>query len=98
MDDLENILCILRKNTKISDAVLFGSRATGKYDPGSDIDIALTGEGLKLNDILDISTELDDLDLPWSVDLVIFDRIESPELIDHIERRGIRLMSSIANS
>ena len=89
--DLENILKIIKSCQKVDSAILFGSRAKGTFSNGSGIDIALKGENIVLNDVLDLLNELDDLLLPYKFDLVIFDRIEEVELKEHINRVGISL-------
>lgn len=90
--DLENILKIIKSCQKVDSAILFGSRAKGTFSNGSDIDIALKGENIVLNDVLDLLNELDDLLLPYKFDLVIFDRIEEVELKEHINRVGISII------
>jgi hypothetical protein len=55
------------------------------------VDIALKGSGLKLNDIIDASIEIDKLYLPYKFDFVIYDRIKEKALAEHIERVGIVL-------
>ncbi|WP_259738242.1 nucleotidyltransferase domain-containing protein [Synechococcus sp. CS-205] len=57
-------------------ATLYGSRALGRHRPGSDIDLTLAGDAL------------DDLLLPWRFDLSLQASLQSPELIDHIQRVG----------
>ena len=42
-NDLNEIIDIIRKHPEVESAVLFGSRATGRNNPGSDVDIALFG-------------------------------------------------------
>ncbi len=91
--DVQNVVSILRKNPKIERAILFGSRAKGNFTNGSDVDIALVGENLKLSDILEISGQIEQLFLPWKFDLVIYDRIKEKALIDHIDRVGISLFT-----
>ena len=90
-NDLERIIRIIKKCPKIKDAILFGSRAKGTFSNGSDIDIALKGKDILLNDILDLSIELDELYLPYKFDLVIYDRIKEDALKDHINTIGISL-------
>lgn len=89
--ELKAITNILQKCSKIEEAVLFGSRAKGTFVPGSDIDLAIKGQDIRLNDILDLSIQLDTLGLPYRFDLVIYDRIKEKSLLDHIERVGISL-------
>lgn len=80
---------IFEKYPKIEKAILYGSRAKGNYKNGSDIDITLKGDNLDLNTLIKIKIELDDLLLPYKIDLSIFFKIENPDLIEHINRIGI---------
>ncbi len=89
--DLEKIISVLRSNPGISEVILFGSRAKGDFSSGSDIDIALKGAGLKLDDILNARIEIDKLSLPYKFDIIIYDRIKEKALQEHIDRVGIRL-------
>lgn len=68
---------------------LYGSRAKGNYRHGSDIDLTIKGGGLRLSDLLAIENEIDDLLLPWSVDLSLFDDVDNDALREHIERVGV---------
>ncbi len=86
--DIMDVISILQKNRKIEEIILFGSRAKGNFNTGSDIDIAIKGEDLKLNDLLDASIEIDELFLPYKFDLVIYNRIKEKALVDHINRIG----------
>ena len=88
ISDIENILSAITQNEKVSEIVLFGSRAKGNYSNGSDIDLAIKGNSLVLNDILEVSLELDKLNLPYKIDLVIFERIQEQALQEHIKRVG----------
>lgn len=79
---------VFTKHLKIEKAILYGSRAKGNYRNGSDIDLVLLGEGLTLTDQFRIETELDDLLLPYMIDLALYHQIENEDLISHIERVG----------
>lgn len=92
--DLENIVDLLKKNHKVKEAVLFGSRAKGNYSDGSDIDISIKGEDLTINDVLDFQVEYDQLLLPYTLDLIIHDRITENALLEHIHRVGIELFKN----
>ncbi|MGH8436469.1 MAG: nucleotidyltransferase domain-containing protein [Pseudomonas sp.] len=74
---------------QIQRVLLYGSRAKGNYRPGSDIDLTLEGEDLSLSQLLAIENQIDDLLLPWMVDLSLKHRIDSPALLDHIQRVGV---------
>ncbi len=89
--DLKRIITLLQQNPKIKKITLFGSRAKGNFKEGSDIDIALIGNNLLLNDILDATIELEKLNLPFRFDLIIYDRIKEEALKEHIDRVGIIL-------
>ena len=73
---------------EVEKVMLYGSRAKGTYRPGSDIDLILVGPALNLKTLFRIETELDDLLLPYKIDLSIFDHIDNPGLVDHIRRMG----------
>ena len=90
-NDVELIINVLETNNKVSKALLFGSRAKGNFEPGSDIDIAIKGAELKLNDVIDLRIAFDELLLPYKFDIVIYNRISEPDLLDHIKRVGIEL-------
>jgi predicted nucleotidyltransferase len=92
-EDLRAILKVFESEQQVQDVILFGSRAKGCFSEGSDIDLALKGDNLTLNNLLNLSTALDELFLPYKFDLVIFDRIQEPQLTDHIERVGILIFS-----
>lgn len=81
------IRSVLATHPSVEQTILFGSRATGNYKNGSDIDLALTGP-VDPSELAKISWELDDLLLPWEIDLLQFDRISNPDLRDHIARVG----------
>jgi predicted nucleotidyltransferase len=85
------ILSLLKSEAKVSDVILYGSRAKGNYKPGSDIDICLKGIGIGMAEIRTLLIKLDDLDLPWRVDLSAYDLITNADLLDHIDRIGIKL-------
>lgn len=72
----------------IEKVVLYGSRAKGNYKPGSDIDLTLYGKNLSISQLGDIAEELDDLLLPYMLDLSIFDQLGNSDLRRHIERVG----------
>lgn len=79
---------VLAAHPEVESAILYGSRAKGDYKPGSDIDLTLLGEQLDHHDLLKIMGELDDLLLPYTIDLSIFHMIDHEALRDHIQRVG----------
>lgn len=74
----------------IEAVIIYGSRAKGNYKKGSDIDITLKGN-ISLSTLLKIENEIDDLLLPYKVDLSLYDQIDSTSLREHINRCGRKL-------
>ena len=86
---IERINRVFATHPEIEQVTLYGSRAKGTQRPNSDIDLCLKGDQLTLPLLLQISNELDDLLLPYKIDLSIFHALDNPELIKHIERVGV---------
>lgn len=86
---IEAIQGVLAQYPQVEKAILYGSRAKGNYRNGSDIDLTLFGNSLDLNVLQKIEIALDDLLLPYTIDLSIFHQIQNPELINHIRRVGM---------
>jgi uncharacterized protein len=86
---IAKICGVFANHPAIYRAVLYGSRAKGNFKPGSDIDLSLHGTGLSLKELGDIDFELDDLLLPYMIDLLIFDQLKHAGLREHIERVGV---------
>ncbi len=95
LDDktIELIRQIFSEFKQIDTAILYGSRAKGTYKPGSDIDLTLKGKNLSLDIINSINIRLDDLLLPYTIDLSIYHQINNPDLIEHINRVGLLFYS-----
>ena len=87
----QNIIAILKNIPGIHSAVLFGSRAKGNFSPGSDIDIAVHTQNLSIEDLQTIHEKYDALYLPWKLDIADYTHVQKKELIEHIQRVGIRL-------
>lgn len=85
---IETINSVFSKYSKIEKINVYGSRAKGNYREGSDIDLVLTAPTLTTSDLLKIENELEDLMLPYKIDLSLFHQIENPDLIEHIKRVG----------
>jgi predicted nucleotidyltransferase len=86
---IEKIHGIFRRHELIKKVILYGSRAMGKFRLGSDIDLCIEGEGLTLTELLVIENQIDDLLLPWKVDLSLKSKIDNPDLLEHIDLVGI---------
>lgn len=74
---------------EVERAVIYGSRAKGNYKRGSDIDLTLIGPEVSDRVMSRIYWELDDLLLPYKIDLSRFSDLRNEALIDHILRVGL---------
>lgn len=92
-NSINSIIQVLESNPKVDKALVFGSRAKGNYRDASDIDIAVKGVELNFDDMLQLGVKLDDLNLPYKVDLINYHTIKEPDLKDHIDRVGIEMYS-----
>ncbi len=79
---------IFAKYGQVEEVILYGSRAKGNYRNGSDIDLVVKGKDLNLSVLYKISHEIDDLLLPYTFDLSIYQHIDNDDLLDHIRRVG----------
>ena len=72
----------------IDQVILYGSRAKGKYQKASDIDLTLIELELSFSELMEIENKLDDLLLPYKIDLSQKRKISNPDLVDHLNRVG----------
>lgn len=86
---IEALQKVFHQYPQIDSVWLYGSRAKGNWRNGSDIDLTIMDNGLTLAQQLTLENQIDDLLLPWSVDLSRYSDIDNPALIDHIKRIGI---------
>jgi len=86
---VDQICAVLAQYPAVERAVLYGSRAKGNFKPSSDIDLTLHGTGLTQRLCDSIAEALDDLLLPYSIDLSVFSKLQHPELEAHIQRVGV---------
>lgn len=91
-DIVEKIVQTIKKNLKIQKIILFGSRAKETYKKGSDIDISIVSEDLTLKELNHIKVMLDELMLPYKIDLLDYGRISNSDLKEHINRAGKSLL------
>jgi predicted nucleotidyltransferase len=86
---------VFESDPLIREVILYGSRAKQTHRPGSDIDLTLKGEGLSTGFLMDLLVKIDDLLLPYEVDLSILDHIDNSDLLGHIERIGKVVFSNV---
>ncbi len=91
LDDsqINKINKIFTEFPQIEKATIYGSRAKGTHRNNSDIDLTLTGISLNYSTLINIEQKLDDLLLPFNIDLTIIHNIDNENLLHHIERYGV---------
>jgi predicted nucleotidyltransferase len=87
-DVIEKVQAVFDRFPDVDRVTLYGSRAKGNFKPGSDIDLTLHGESLTASQLRDITEVLDDLLLPYTIDLSIFEQLDHDGLRGHIDRVG----------
>jgi predicted nucleotidyltransferase len=85
---IEKIKAVFSGHPEVERVILYGSRAKGNFRPGSDIDLTICGEAVTLSQLFRIEQELDELLLPYKIDLSLLHKIDTPELLEHIKRVG----------
>ena len=76
---------------QIKTVKIFGSRTTGTYRNGSDIDLVLYFNKEHQNNynlISKIKYELDELNTPYQFDIIEYNSLTNQELINHINIYG----------
>lgn len=91
---IDSIVSAIHSNKNIKKLVLFGSRAKGNFKKGSDIDLALFSTNLSHDELMKIKTNVNELLLPYTIDILDFNKIKNLELKEHIIRVGVTLFST----
>ncbi len=85
---ITDICGVFRHFPNIDRVLIFGSRAKGVYSEGSDIDLAVMGEELTFNQLMDINIRIEDLGLLYKVDVVDYNKNVGTPIGQHIDRVG----------
>ena len=86
---IADIVNVLKLQPEVEEAIIFGSRATGSYKNGSDIDIALKGEKITFDTLSTIRLRLDELPYLYMYDVVDYKKISNPAVTTQIDQTGI---------
>ena len=90
-EDIAKLTDAIRQCEKFDEIILYGSRAKGNFKKFSDIDLTLKGKGLTRKDLFPMLDRIDDLYLPYEIDLSIYSELDYQPLIDEIDMYGIKL-------
>jgi len=86
---IRQINSVFEKHAAIEKVILYGSRAKGNFKPASDIDLTIISRATDLSFLFAIENEIDDLLLPYKVDLSIYSMLDNENLKEHIHRIGV---------
>ena len=83
------IVEVLEKFEAIDQVLIFGSRSIGNYKKGSDIDLAVFGANITIEEINQISVALnEETPIPYHVDIVHYESLKNDALKQHIMTYG----------
>jgi predicted nucleotidyltransferase len=88
-NQIADINKIFAKYEQIDKVILYGSRAKGTYNKRSDIDLVVLGSNIDRTLIINMKFDLEELNIPYFVDLQDYKTINNKNLIEHINRVGI---------
>ncbi len=91
-DEIDRIQGVFIKHSSVEQVYLYGSRAVGNHRPASDIDLAIAGEQVDDRTETAIFFELDDLMLPYKIDICLYEQIKNETLKKHIDEKGLELL------
>lgn len=84
----QRLVQVLAAQPWLEGALIYGSRAMGTEQVGSDIDLTLIAPQATLRDKFRLELALDELDLPESIDLSLYHQLNHVGLREHIQRVG----------
>ena len=96
--DSQQLLELIRSHPDVQNVVLYGSRSLERHRAGSDIDLCLEAPSMALGELLELGAEVEDLLLPWRIDLQLRHLIAHEGLVAHIERSGQLLWERSPNA
>lgn len=85
---IERLRALFAAHIEIEKVIVFGSRAKGNYRAGSDVDLAIEVNGQQPLKSGQLAEEIDQLNTPYLFDLVDYQSIQNPALIEHIKEYG----------
>jgi predicted nucleotidyltransferase len=88
---LEKLNTVFVRHHAIDSVLIYGSRAKGNFRAGSDIDLTIKGDEIPFAEFMQIEDQIDDLMLPYTVDLSQYRQLENIDLVAHIDRMGVAI-------
>lgn len=88
---LRKLGSVFARHNAIDSVQIYGSRAKGNFRNGSDIDLTIKGGEIPFAEFMQIEDEIDDLMLPYTVDLSQYRQLANSDLLAHIDRVGVEI-------
>ena len=92
--NIQQLIAVVSSIPEIEEVIVYGSRARGDNKPNSDVDLALKGKVLTLNELAQLEEKIDYLYLPYFFDLCLFSGIKNKALLGNIQKEGKVLYSA----
>ena len=90
--DMKTLFNIFEKYPVVKKIFIYGSRATGNYKQGSDIDLAIMNACKEELFICKMKCEIEESSIPFAVDIANYNAIKHCELKDHIDGLALFFM------
>lgn len=88
IDTVHDLQSIFKQFSNINEVLIFGSRAKGNYKNGADIDLAIKGQNITFDELMDVSLKIDELELLYKVDILNYYQKKNLPIGRHIDRVG----------
>ena len=88
-ETIKQIRAVIAQFDEIEKVVIYGSRAKGNDKPGSYIDLAVFGKSVTRQTVIRLEVKLDEIELPWTFDVLDYHSLEDADLKEHIDRVGL---------
>ena len=89
---LKQIIAVCIKVGHVDEIILYGSRAKGTHMEKSDLDIALKGVNLDIEQLRD---EVELIDTLLAIDLIDINNCKNERLLQEVEKDGITLYRKV---
>jgi predicted nucleotidyltransferase len=96
--DMDFMIHVFESRPEIESVILYGSRATGQFERGSDVDLALKGKEVNWETISYIHTMLEE-ESPTLLgfDVLDYDRLRNQKLKEEIDKNGVVIFFRVKN-
>lgn len=88
IETIQQLEKVILSSNSVEKIIIYGSRAKGDFQAGSDIDLVLLGDSIRFEDLSKMEAAIDDLLLPYKIDLSSMQEITNQDLREHINRVG----------